>query len=103
MAMALTREQLQTLLESILGNKNVYFQAPENLKMVYPCIRYERDTTWTQKADNQNYIRAPRYTLTFITRDPLSDTPLKLLDINTAMHVRRYVAEGLYHDVFNIY
>ena len=103
MAMALTREQLQTLLESILGSKNVYFQAPENLKMVYPCIRYERDTTRTHKADNQNYIRIPRYILTFITRDPLSDIPLKLLNINTAMHVRRYVAEGLYHDVFNIY
>ena len=78
MAMALTREQLQTLLESILGSKNVYFQA-------------------------QNYIRIPRYILTFITRDPLSDIPFKLLNINTAMHVRRYVAEGLYHDVFNIY
>ena len=33
MAMALTREQLRHSL-SILGNKNVYFQAPESFKMV---------------------------------------------------------------------
>lgn len=36
------RYELQAVLEGILGSGNVYFQPPENLKMRYDCIVYER-------------------------------------------------------------
>jgi hypothetical protein len=35
------RLQLQTLLETL--TEHVYFQPPENLKVQYPCIVYQRD------------------------------------------------------------
>ena len=34
------RIDLGNKLKEILGSSNVYFQPPDNLKMVYPCIRY---------------------------------------------------------------
>ena len=34
------RVDLGNKLKEILGSNNVYFQPPDNLKMVYPCIRY---------------------------------------------------------------
>ena len=55
-----TRMDLQKLLEETIGKRkdgvqNVYFQPPENLKMVYPCIRYSRDTINNEFADNIVY------------------------------------------------
>ena len=37
-----SRLDLQSKLEKLLGNKNVYYQPPESLKMEYPAIRYSR-------------------------------------------------------------
>ena len=38
-----SRLELQTLLEEILGSRNVYFQPPESVKMNYPAIVYSLD------------------------------------------------------------
>ena len=37
------RIELQTLLEELLGSKNVYYQPPNNLSMSYPAILYSTD------------------------------------------------------------
>ena len=37
-----SRPNLQTMLEQILGSRNVYFQPPESLKLNYPAIVYKR-------------------------------------------------------------
>ena len=37
-----SRPNLQAKLEEILGNKNVYFQPPESLKLNFPAIVYKR-------------------------------------------------------------
>ena len=39
--MAKQRSDFQTVLESIPGVEKVYFQPPESVKLVYPCILYE--------------------------------------------------------------
>ena len=44
------RYELQAVLEGILGSGNVYFQPPENLKMRYDCIVYERSEIETVHA-----------------------------------------------------
>ena len=46
------RYELQAVLEGILGSGNVYFQPPENLKVRYDCIVYERSEIETVHADN---------------------------------------------------
>lgn len=96
--------QTQTLLEEILGSRNVYFQPPENVVMQYPCIVYSRDGAFRIFADNTGYRRVPRWQVTVIDRDP--DNPavekLGLMPLCSDV-IRSFVTDGLHHDVFELY
>lgn len=98
-----SRLALQKELEELMGSRNVYFQPPENFKMNYPCIRYERSTKNPTYADNEKYLVKERYVITLITRDPDSELPLKLYThFKYCSSDRSYVADNLYHDVFTL-
>ena len=97
------RLKLQTLLETVIGNENVYFQPPPGLVMKYPCIRYERDRADAKFADNGLYSYKQRYSVTLIDRDPDSDTIVKLASLPLSTHERWYAADNLNHDVFTLY
>ena len=99
-----SRLQLQTELETVLGNNHVYFQPPETLQMQYPCIRYSLSTGWSTHADNKTYSFYRQYSLIHIYRNPdatLCETitkhfPMIRLD-------RHYVSDGLNHDSYTLY
>lgn len=97
------REQLQLVLETILGSRNVYFQPPENLRMNYPCIVYSRDSADTKFADNNPYSYQKRYQVIAVDRDPNSATPDKIAQLPMCTFNRFYTADNLNHDVFNLY
>ena len=54
--MAKQRSDFQTVLESIPGVEKVYFQPPESVKLVYPCILYEYSRASHIYADNITYL-----------------------------------------------
>lgn len=95
------RLQLQTLLEAIAPK--VYFQPPENVQMEYPCIVYQRDNASTRFADNALYRRTNRYQVTVIDRNPDSDIPDKVAALPMCSFNRFFVADGLNHDVYNLF
>lgn len=97
------RLQIQTLLEKLLGSRNVYFQPPATVKMSYPCIIYARDTQDTSYADNKPYRSDKRYSVTVIDRDPDSRFPDALAKLPKSSFARHYVADNLNHDVYSIY
>lgn len=97
------RSELHTKLKSILGSDNVYFQPPPTLLMKYPCIRYNRDRISAEFADNNPYFHETRYQVTAISRDPDSDISMKLAKLPKCTHDRFYTADGLNHDVFNLF
>ncbi len=97
------RLQLQTILETLLGSRNVYFQPPENDKMKYPCIVYSRDNADTKFASNSPYHNTKRYQITYIDRDPDSPIPDKIAMLPLTRFSRHFVAESLNHDVFSTY
>ena len=97
------RIQLQRILEEILGSTNVYFEPPENIKMKYPCIVYEKGTGLRTPADNKKYLYNQGYEVTYITKDPDSDIPDKLLELEYCQPERSFRSENLYHEVFFIY
>ena len=47
-----SRPELQTKLEELLGNRNVYYQPPESVKIEYPAIVYSKIRIDTRSADN---------------------------------------------------
>jgi hypothetical protein len=101
--MARPRSELQDILEGVLGSTNVYFQPPPSLAMVYPCIVYKRDLSKTEFADNAPYSHTLRYQVTVIDRDPDSFIPTKVAALPMCLFNRFYTADGLNHDVFNLF
>ena len=98
-----TRLDLQSLLESILGSKNVYFQPPESVKLIYPCIIYALSDIYTRNADDGNYSMQKVYNITVISRDPDNTIAESLLYLPKTRFNRRYVVDNLYHDILTLY
>lgn len=97
------RVELQVLLESILGTRNVYFQPPENLKLKYPCIIYEYSGTKAIPADNIKYLKYKKYTVTYIDESPVSEIPGVIEDLPHCSLDRHYVSDRLNHTTFTLY
>lgn len=95
------RLQFDDILRAICPN--TYFQPPANVQMVYPAIVYRRDPADTKHANNKPYSVTKQYEVTLITRDPDDIIWGSLAALPTARHDRFFPADGLNHDVFNIY
>lgn len=95
------RVELQDLLETLCDN--VYFQPPQNVKLVYPCIIYTRDLAWVKHADNHPQFFMMRYAVTVIDRDP--DSPIRdaVAQLQLCTFNRHFAADDLNHDVYNLY
>ena len=104
-----SRLQLHTALCGILGCPErgdacrVYFQPPENLKIQYDCIIYERSEIEAIHADNAPYRLLDRYQVTVIYKNPDSDLPHRIAMLPMCVHDRHFTADNLNHDVFNLY
>ena len=98
-----SREHLQDILEDLMGSRNVYYQAPGDDEMHYPCIVYDLATVDAKHADNRVHHRHNKYTLTLIDPDPESIFLDKLEEFPMCSHDRRYTADHLHHDVFTLY
>lgn len=99
----LSRLNLQTILEAIPGVKKVYFQPPENIKLIYPCIIYDLNSMHPTYADSKKYLVHKSYKITVIDRDPDSTIPDKVSTLPYCSFNRYYVADNLNHYVFTIY
>lgn len=97
------RLELQTLLEGVLGSRNVYFQPPSNVQMSYPCIVYALDNAKTDFADNSPYSRAKRYQVTVIDRNPDTLIPDDIAQLPLSNMNRIFTADNLHHYVFDLY
>ena len=97
------RLELQALLTSLLGSDNVYFQPPPTKQIEYPCIVYRRDHAKTNFSGNKPYTYEKRYLVIVIDRNPDSLIPDKVAALEKCVFDRFYTAEGLNHDVFNLY
>jgi len=98
-----SRIELQTKLQELLGNKNVYYQPPETLKMEYPCIRYSKSNINSRHADDIKYSTINRYELIVIDKRPDNIVIEKILNLPYSEHDRHYVSNNLHHDVIILY
>lgn len=97
-----SRLYLQEELEKFL--EPVYFQPPSNVRMIYPCIVYSKNTNHTLRADNGIYGLFDAYRVTVIERDPDSKLTNDILQsFSRASLGSRYVVDNLYHSIINLY
>lgn len=97
------RLKLHELLKKTIGNDNVYFQAPEGMKMKYPAIRYSLSRIENKHADDISYLKSHNYELTVIDPDPDSKAMLNISALPYCRFDRHYVSNNLHHYTFTIY
>lgn len=98
-----SRLELQKLLEDILGSRNVYFQPPESIKIKYPCIIYERSDDSIEYADDIKYRKCRVYSLTVIDKNPDSEIPDRLEDLDYCSFNRSFKSDNLNHTIYRLY
>lgn len=84
------------------GDRHVYFDPPESVRMKYPAIRYSRSNIKNKYADNKVYGQTKVYELTVIDKNVDSDLVDKVSTLPMCQYVRGYKANNLNHDVFSI-
>lgn len=97
------RDQLE--LQNIFINITpyVYFQPPSTMKLLYPCIVYQRDDIDTKFSNNKVYNNTVRYMVTLIDPDPNSKLVEKVLNLPMCSFERHFTKDNLNHDVYNLY
>ena len=100
-----SRTDLHLKLVSILGSDHVYFQPPESIKLQYPAFVYTRTSFPKKNADNTMYGHNVGYKVVYISRIADSEGIIKqvLETFPYSKYATPYVADNLYHDVFEIY
>ena len=98
-----SRLELQTLLEELLGSRNVYYQPPESIKMSYAAIKYSRSDVDVRHADDTAYSKMTKYEVIVIAKSPDDPVIEKILDLPYCSYDRHYVSDNLYHEVFTLY
>ena len=98
------RRDLQSKLETLLGSSNVYFQPPESFKLRYPAIVYSTAIPDSKYANNRLYMYTNKFSLIYIRQTNTED---KMKEIAQAFPLikqdRTYVADNLYHTVYDLY
>ena len=98
-----SRLELQKTLESLMGNRNVYFQPPASNKMSYPAIRYSLKDIDKKEANDLPYMQTKAYELILIDSNPDSKFIDKLSSMSKCSFDRHYVSDNLHHYVFTLY
>lgn len=97
-----SRLSLQTMLETILGSQNVYFQPPASVQMKYPAIVYSLASINNTFANNIVYMQTTAYEITLIDRNPDSEFVKKLSTLPSCRFDRHFRSDNLNHYVFTI-
>ena len=98
-----SRLDLQTKLETLLGNQNVYYQPPASVRMNYPAIVYSRSNVENRHADDDVYMQAYFYEVIVIDEDPDSEVVENISKLPGCRFDRHYTSDNLNHDVFTLY
>ena len=98
-----SRLELQTMLESLLGSRNVYFQPPESIRMKYPEIVYLHSDIRNIHASNVVHKKDTAYSLTYIDEDPDSENLEKISNLPYCDFDRFYTSDNLNHYTFTLY
>lgn len=98
------RLDLQAKFEEILGSRNVYFQPPASVLMLYPAIRYKLKDFRTKSANNSTtYTMSTGYECVLIMKEPDTEYLQQIFKIPYCKFGRYYRADNLHHYTFTIY
>lgn len=100
------RNELHQILKKLYinGTPHVYYQAPKDEKIIYPCIIYKLDDMPAAHANNNPYIIGHKYRVTVIDQNPESPLRERVAKLPTCrMETAPYAKDNLHHFVFSLY
>ena len=98
------RQFLHSLLKELPYLESVWFQPPETIRLLYPCIVYKWDGNSDRYADDTRYKSKRHYSLTIIDSNPDSVIPgVFEKNFPYATLERTYTSDGLNHWVYGLY
>lgn len=99
-----TRQELHDFLLSVIpAGIKLYHNPPANVRMSFPCIRYELNDRDNRYANNGKYLAMSKYTLTVIDTNPDSGILKVIEQLPYCEFDRQYLKDGLYHWVYSLY
>ena len=99
----MSRLDLHERLCTLIGSRNVYFQPPETLEMLFPCLIYSTNDLDTKWAGNRPYGIRKAYSIVYVDPDPDSDVPDRLAELPLCRFNRFYTSDNLNHWAFTLY
>lgn len=97
------RAELHAILKSLSSVAEVYYVPPSNTALVYPCIIYQRDSSYVARASNSAHFAMRRYSITVVDRLADSTIPDAVEALPYTRFDRHYRASGLHHYVFQTF
>ena len=97
------RLELHSKLCDLLGSSHVYFQPPETVKIVYPCIIYNLDYINVRHADDKGYLGRDRYLITIVSKNPDYSIVRELAMWPLCSFNRFYTIDNLNHWIYELY
>ena len=98
-----TKEEIGDLLESVLGNNRVYYQAPPNTGMKYPCMVYRFVRPDVDYADNKPYKITGRWEVHHMYKSPEKRLLKEMLFASPYVTFDNdFVKDGIYNDYYTI-
>lgn len=101
--MTKNRMALHNLLTDLLGSEHCYYQPPESVSLVYPCIVYHYDNNTRYAADDRPYALAHQFIVTLITKDPEDPVFYEMTMVPKMRFDRYYSSDNLHHYSFVYY
>lgn len=98
-----SRLELQTMLEEIIGSRNVYYQPPASIKMKYPAIVYSRNNIANVNANDSVYMQNTSYEIIVIDENPDSEIVKRVSLIPNCRFNTHFKTDNLNHDIFTLY
>ena len=99
----MTRLEIQSMLENMLGSRNVYYQAPASIKINYPAIIYSLESMTNDHASNGVYRTKKAYKVIYIDSNPDNEMVSVLNNIIHSTFNSHYVSDNLNHYAYTIY
>lgn len=97
------RVSLQRKLES-LGDAThkVYYQPPDDLNIIYPCIIYERSNIKNTSADDAVYQQSYSYNIIVAEQSPVSALVEDVSKLAGIRFLNHYIRNKIIYDSFTI-
>lgn len=97
------QQEVQSILESILGSRNVYFQPPASVQIKFPAFIYFTGRVNDRFADDSRYLKRRPYEVQYVSKTFDEKFVNDMLELPYCELNTTFKKDNVYHYNFTIY